>query len=34
VSGGNAVAVVLSLAARLGSSVQAAIVGELGDRIG
>ncbi|HZQ65811.1 MAG TPA: DMT family transporter [Gaiellaceae bacterium] len=33
-SGGNAVAVVISLAAGLGGSVQAAIVGKLGDRIG
>jgi transporter family-2 protein len=34
VSGANAVAVVVSLAAGIGSSVQAAIVGRLGDRIG
>jgi transporter family-2 protein len=33
-SGGNALAVVLTLAAGFGSSVQAAIVGRFGDRIG
>ena len=33
-SGANAVAVVVSLAAGIGSSVQAAIVGRLGNRIG
>jgi transporter family-2 protein len=34
VSGGNAVAVLLSLAAGVGGSVQAAVMGKLGERVG